>query len=244
MASRLLALLLVSLATWTPLATQPECASGEDVDVAVSASANATGHRRVRALLEQPQGAGGWQLRLQAGTTARGDGPHRQWLLLTLDGPPTRSPTSARTPSPRPPAGGLPTPSPVYLSLPGLGRYRQPPQAKDWFSARRLCHAEGARLWVPTSRREVARVFELFFPPNAAGAALLDRMWVGAGDLEQEGRFVTDDGEPIEDAGIAEFPPRQPDGKTAENCLGVYKSGLLIDYSCNQPLTFICKVPL
>ncbi|KAK7871054.1 hypothetical protein R5R35_007256 [Gryllus longicercus] len=250
MSRSFLPMALLLLAASTPLATQRKCAAMEELALAVVSSANSTGHRRLSARLEQPLRRQEWKLDVRVGASACGGGSGgqsgggcdipRQWLVLTLDGPSSghlldSSPAPAPAPAPAPPG---------YLTLPGLGHYRAHPTALTRDDASALCRKEGGALVVPTSRHEVDLIFRHFFPFNSTDTAEYDRMWHGATDLVQEGKFVTDDGVPLEDVGYAVFNSGQPNGGTGENCVTIFKDKTLWDTGCNFKLSAICKVSL
>ncbi|KAK7874070.1 hypothetical protein R5R35_004616 [Gryllus longicercus] len=263
---RVLLLLLLATSLSTSLAAQPRCSAGKELALSLSFATNATGHRAVSANIEQPLGSPGWLLEVEVKTSGCGpDDVPRRSLSFTLNGPPeeglwapspapslpttpstTSTPTTPATPStPLSPSPSTPRAAPPgYLTLPGLGHYRAPPEAKDWAAARDLCREEGGGLLTPTSQREVELLFQQF-SANATGAYSNEYFWHTGNDIEQEGKFVTADGVPLEDTGFAVFAPGNPWNSTEYNCLAIdriYK--LLYDTNCSKNMSFICKVPL
>ncbi|KAK7874044.1 hypothetical protein R5R35_004594 [Gryllus longicercus] len=232
----LLATLQLAASEATPLALQPKCSSGKELSVSMSYATNASGHRVVSANLEQPLRSSGWLLDAEVRTSGCGpDDAPRRALTVTLTGPPEAERPGLRAP-------GLPAP-PGYLTLPGLGHYRAPPDAETWYDARDLCRREGGGLVTPSSRHEVL-VLLGHFPRNASGAFYENFVWHSANDNKEEGKFVTYDGVPLENTGWAEFGPRNPTSNTDKNCLGIYWDALLYNLMCYKKASFICKVPL
>ncbi|KAK7874071.1 hypothetical protein R5R35_004617 [Gryllus longicercus] len=231
---RVLLLLLLATSLSTSLAAQPRCAAGKELTLSLSFATNATGHRAVSANIEQPLGSPMWLLDVEVRTSGCGpDDVPRRSLSFTLNGPPEEG---LAAPSPAPPG---------YLTLPGLGHYRAPPDAKDWAAARDFCRKEGGGLLTPTSQHEV-ELLVTHFSANANGQTLQgEHFWHSANDIGQEGKFVTADGVPLEDTGLADFAPGNPWNSRKYNCLVINrKDKLLYDTKCSENVSFICKVPL
>ena len=102
-------------------------------------------------------------------------------------------------------------------------------QAQTWKSARAVCRYHGMNLIRIDSHREYdwfARAFGKFTP------------WIGANDLDHEGRFVSSDGCRQQ---YLKWAPRQPDNyRNEEDCVHLTEGGLN-DKHCERRYRFLCK---
>nr|CAD7403772.1 unnamed protein product [Timema poppensis] len=136
----------------------------------------------------------------------------------------------------------------TYRRFEGLGYYKLHTKPKTWFGARRVCELELAHLAIINSEGEVAALQVLFqkHPRLMADDQLNSEAFVGLNDFENEGKFVTIFGQDIDDTGFNSWSPRQPDNyrdqfQDGEDCVALYRNGLLNDVPCDIHLPFFCE---
>ncbi|CAH2038132.1 unnamed protein product, partial [Iphiclides podalirius] len=108
---------------------------------------------------------------------------------------------------------------------------------RTWSRASMVCAAEGGHLVVINSDQE-AQVVKDIFAKHPGELA-----FVGVYDWNEHGEWLTIHGQSLAEAGYAKFAPGEPNNGTAagEFCVGVYRSALYNDVSCESKYAFICE---
>ncbi|XP_041346883.1 perlucin-like [Gigantopelta aegis] len=100
--------------------------------------------------------------------------------------------------------------------------------------ARNSCSQSGARLVVLDTEEKNTDVGEYIKANGDEGMYL-----IGLTDVQQEGRFVWENGK---DVGFSNWDPVEPNGDTGENCAVVYSTTYLwYDYTCTKTYKYICE---
>ncbi|PSN42397.1 Hemolymph lipopolysaccharide-binding protein, partial [Blattella germanica] len=115
--------------------------------------------------------------------------------------------------------------------------YKYHSETKTWFEAWATCENEGGHLAVLRSDEQAKYV-------GALGGEGFDWAFIGFQDMFQEGNFITLFDETLEEAGYNKWPNSDPNGGTSENCGVIFPNGLLGDYKCQNPRTFICQIDI
>ncbi|XP_049800088.1 macrophage mannose receptor 1-like [Schistocerca nitens] len=129
-----------------------------------------------------------------------------------------------------------------YELLAGVGVYKVHRAAADQGAAASRCWLEGGQLTVPADPAEADAL-----------AALLRRAHVAAAltaitDRDNEGHFMSNLGGSLDAALRGRWEARQPDNGglslRREDCVTLSSGALFNDVPCDQPLPFVCKLPL
>ncbi len=116
--------------------------------------------------------------------------------------------------------------------LRGVALYRVCRQAETWHRARASCRSFGLDLFVPESLAENDWVSQ------RAQELQPGSFWIGMNDLDQEGTFLTVDGQPIAYFGWSDGEPNDANG---EDCVEQYDFGRWNDRPCDDELPYVCE---
>ncbi|XP_066994938.2 hemolymph lipopolysaccharide-binding protein [Anabrus simplex] len=143
---------------------------------------------------------------------------------------------TARVP-PSPPVG--------YAVVNGLGFYKMHTTALRWEDARDKCVQEGAHLIVINSDEEadVVRTFFARKPPiqNLSGIHSALFAHVGFHDRYEEGKYVTLQGQPLDQSGYARWDANKPNRRNDHNCGFANKDVKYHDGPCEWQQFYICE---
>ncbi|GFR90065.1 CD209 antigen [Elysia marginata] len=107
----------------------------------------------------------------------------------------------------------------------------------DYFRAKTNCNQMGSRLFIANTIARLS-VFEAVAMDYAKPYT-----WVGLTDIDDEGKFVWDNGEPLSDEQAQyTWVPEQPNGGDGQDCVRLkYNEGGLNDRYCNSIYDYICE---
>ncbi|XP_065082421.1 perlucin-like [Ochlerotatus camptorhynchus] len=123
------------------------------------------------------------------------------------------------------------------------GSYYIPDAVKDWFEAVEFCHELEMRLAVVDSAEKQHAIVEAIRSSDVFNPNRMD-LWIGANDLDQEGRFVWQaTGEGL---GYTNWKPTMPDDHLLnEDCVHLHYTPFndfqWNDYICYKKLYFVCE---
>ncbi|XP_062616788.1 lectin BRA-3-like isoform X1 [Saccostrea cucullata] len=122
--------------------------------------------------------------------------------------------------------------------------YLQIKNKVTWSNAKVECEKLGAYLVTIDTEEENTWLTETFVPVRGPGECrtwwFCCSHWIGANDIEQEGRFVWT-GNNRDVTSYSNWYPNEPDNKAGQDCVHMCREGIWGDYGCGGTYSYICE---
>ncbi|XP_062618773.1 CD209 antigen-like protein D [Saccostrea cucullata] len=114
-----------------------------------------------------------------------------------------------------------------------------------WHNAKLACENIGAHLVTIETEEENTWLTETFVPvwdhAECSSWWHCCSHWIGANDIEQEGRFVwTENNNNV--TSYSNWYPGEPDDNSGQHCVDLCRHGFWEDASCNKITSYICEM--